>query len=89
MDILIFIWIFGYVYMYICICMYMYIYIYIYMQQGTSWLELFILFELCGGILDRRVDSPVGQAIPAKSLRDELLFFKHIKHRSCDNVIII
>ena len=43
-------------------------------QQGTSWLELLILFELLGGLLTR--DGPTHTAAPNKSLRDELSFFK-------------
>ncbi len=50
-------------------------------SQGTSWLELFVLFELMGGKLvdDNHVDPPsTVKAFAAKTLLVDLLFFKKI-----------
>ncbi len=50
-------------------------------SQGTSWLELFVLFELMGGKLvdNNHVDTPsLSKAVAAKTLLVDLLFFKKI-----------
>ena len=56
-------------------------------QQGTSWLELLILFELLGGVLTR--NTPEHAAAPSKSLRDELSFFKTHVTRVVDTCLTI
>ena len=52
-------------------------------------LELFILFELLGGLLVRRHTPNISLAVPDKSLRDELLFFKNMFIRVADTCMNI
>jgi len=46
-------------------------------QQGTSWLELFVYFELRGGLSDDINQCRINQAISRTSLRKSMATFRH------------